>query len=380
MKRRAGALLGCFVLATCACASGSGAHRAPALAPDGTYLEAGDILARLALLRQVPSMNILLGQTPAELARLAESLWPKGPEAVSPRVVYGKTAGKALQPVLCKAEADAAIALGEKAFGANDFQAAAAHYQKAIAVDPECVAAWTYLGDCAFQTSLFQEALFAYDHAISLNPADFLPVFFRADALGKLGRWDEARQSYIHALVLRPGRPSILKNVRALAAELQVRVHDELLAPKAALGRKDGKLAVVATTPDWLMYGACKALWRIDEDHRKKLTGRAEDRWTPIEERECFTVLLDAHRRMKDHTRLRDPQLAELGPIRANVGPDPELDWVAGIFAEGMGGAFITWEIAARMSPFATLLLSDAEQKELERFVEKYIVVSSPGL
>jgi hypothetical protein len=111
---------------------------------------------------------------------------------------------------------------------------------------------------------------------------------------------------------------------------------------------------VTAPSAPWLAYGACKALWRADPQHRAEVTGSDNDTFTTAEELECLQTLVttyDAHRG------------------EADTPFDSNLDQLRMLVSDGLANELILFELASRVSPDATLLVSAEERKRIHDFV-----------
>lgn len=148
---------------------------------------------------------------------LAAAAWLLTPRAVAPRPAPSKTDPLAARrPAPAAADAPAAPkveterpfmdddARGDESYHDGDFAGALAHYQDAVAKNPQDAEALSNLGQVLVRLGRTAEALPYFDRAIQLNPERWSYVFNRARAAGLLGRWDECIAGYRRAQQLFP--------------------------------------------------------------------------------------------------------------------------------------------------------------------------------
>lgn len=95
-------------------------------------------------------------------------------------------------------------AAGTLAYEAGDYEGALAHYQAAIARNPDDAESHSNLGQMLVRLNLTEEALPHFDRAIEILPQRWAYHFNRARALSLLQRWDESLAGYRQAQQLFP--------------------------------------------------------------------------------------------------------------------------------------------------------------------------------
>ncbi len=86
----------------------------------------------------------------------------------------------------------------------NRFEEALDSYDRALASQPNYASALTNRGAVLFDLKRYHDALASYDRALALRPDDAGALYNRAGTLHALKRFDEALASYDRAIVLRP--------------------------------------------------------------------------------------------------------------------------------------------------------------------------------
>lgn len=250
---------------------------------------------------------------------------------------------------------------GEQAFQQKDYAQAATWYRKTLEIAPDFYIAHAYLGD----THLFgaadpRAALAEYELAIAANPDDYRLYFFRANARRRLGQPMAMLDDLRRSLVLKPRNP-ILIGALEKARGLMGRAEPDVFVPHGFVRKEGGAVVIYADTarPEWLAWGRCKALWLIDEGHRKALLGSAAHGWSTVEELECLAALISTY---------------EVRKARG-VGPgDDRLDTLRAIIADDLAPAFVVYELGSRVDPQIVLRLDPDFRQMMSRYVEKYVL------
>jgi tetratricopeptide (TPR) repeat protein len=196
--------------------------------------------------------------------QFAALTWQKqAPELENPAWVKRPDGSLDLAERPTSPEAARLVDQAERLYDAKEYEKAAAAYRKVLEVDPSSDSAQLGLGDCAYRQHRFEEALPFYRLAEQANPASSLSFHFRGDALVALGRVEEAREAYLEALIREPRRTWLQQDLDFIQTKLGLLVQDNLFHPMALARRRVGDVQVclVDTTPHWLAYGMCKALW-----------------------------------------------------------------------------------------------------------------------
>ena len=113
-----------------------------------------------------------------------------------------------LAPLLPQPDLEVCIAAGLAEAERAEFHAAADHFRAALAIDPDCAAAWANLGLVLKVEGAFDASVQAADRAVALRP-DFMQFRVnRAIALLRAGRLEAAWDDYDARLSL-PGRADL---------------------------------------------------------------------------------------------------------------------------------------------------------------------------
>lgn len=102
-------------------------------------------------------------------------------------------------------EVNDAIQLGETAFARHDYAAAAAHYQRALELDPRLYEAALYLGDVRQQERRYADAAQWYARAVGINSDRETAYRYWGNSLSWDGKIDEAGEKFIGAVIAEPG-------------------------------------------------------------------------------------------------------------------------------------------------------------------------------
>jgi len=141
----------------------------------------------------------------------------------------------------------------------QNYEAAIASYEQAVAIKPDYDAAWNNRGVALSALGRKEEAIASYEQAVAIKPDDHEAWFKRGNALYNLGRKEEAIASYEQAVAIKPDKHEAWYN-RGVAL--------------SALGRNEEAIAsyeqAVAIKPDyheaWYNRGnALSALGRKEE-------------------------------------------------------------------------------------------------------------------
>jgi tetratricopeptide (TPR) repeat protein len=288
--------------------------------------------------------------------------WPEGQAPIDMvAVTPGPNGHPRVEPYPEPPEATAALAKVEPLFEAKDWSAAEKGYAEVAAKFPGDYAAFLDWGDASLFGGKPEAALAHYDKAIALNPADHRGWYFRGNALAKLGRKKDALESYVQALARRPGNTTMLLGLEPAAEQLGYQVRPRSMLPRARVTAEgDGARIATAGTPWWMGWGVCKALWLGEADHRKAMTGAEKHVFTAVEEQECLANLIAIYRL---------EQKSKKSPA------EPALDRLAAVSDAKLLNGYIVWEIASRISPNVYLQQAPDLQRQVEEYVRRFILV-----
>jgi tetratricopeptide (TPR) repeat protein len=125
--------------------------------------------------------------------------------ALKPRAAGDETAGRNAGTSRSLAEEYFAIAAALDDGSAENREAAAKAYRRALEADPYLIPALINLGNLHYARDLLVEALALYERALSLSPDVFEAHFNLGNVHHDLGHFELARGCYEHALRLNPG-------------------------------------------------------------------------------------------------------------------------------------------------------------------------------
>ncbi|MBV8857645.1 MAG: tetratricopeptide repeat protein [Acidobacteria bacterium] len=178
-------------------------------------------------------------------------------------------------------EADTAMRAGEAAFMKNDYDAALAAYEKALALDPKLYEAPLFAGDVFLQKGQFEKAGEWYARAIKLDPDREQAYRYWGNSLLKQARLDEARDKYVEAVVANPyDRYTWENGLFRWANAKAVRLGHPKIDVQSNFSQKDGR-NVVTLDPKagekpgdgsaaWAAYGLLRAAWALNDYEKFK--------------------------------------------------------------------------------------------------------------
>lgn len=110
------------------------------------------------------------------------------------------------------------IVRGDRALAAAEYEAAAGHYQEALAADPREASAWNNLGVARYAQGRIRDAREAFEKALA-NGKEEADVYFNLGLSEyRLGDLPAARRNFMRALERDPAHPLARENLRALEA------------------------------------------------------------------------------------------------------------------------------------------------------------------
>lgn len=288
------------------------------------YPEDGEVLARFGLTLFVntisepdsPQRLARRARARAAVVRAKELGFDAGvPKDLIDQLIAGlkadgsSAAGPDSSKFSANPEADAAMRAGEAAFMKNDYDAALAAYEKALALDPKLYEAALFAGDVFLQKGQFEKAGEWYGRAVRLDPDREQAYRYWGNALMKQARLDEARDKYIEAVVANPYDRYTWENGLFRWADAKaVHLGNPKLDVQSDFSQKDGK-NVITVDPKagekpgdggaaWAAYGLTRAAWSLNdyEKFRKQYPGEKGYRHSLREEADALRAVITSVR------------------------------------------------------------------------------------
>lgn len=283
-------------------------------------------------------------------------LYPRGAELEMPKLVKGKLVEDGPPP-----QVQALLEKIEPDFQAKKYAEAEKAYGEVAKKHPNVYSVLLSWGDAAYFAGNAEVGLQRYQQASKLNPHDFRGWFFQANALFALKRHDEALNAYVRALALRPRRNSVMQALEQRASALKLQISERGFLPYARVEpMADGARIVVGKHHlGWLGWGSCKALWLVESDYRKELTGKAEHIFSSSEERECLAALVGPYATEVE----KDPSKKE-----------PQLEHLKRVIEAKLFDGFIVYELASRRNANVFVTLGEDTRAETEAYVKKFVL------
>jgi len=126
----------------------------------------------------------------------------------------------------------------------QEFEAAIAAYDQALAIKPDKHAALYNKGVALYALGRYEEAIAAYDQALAIKPDYHEALNNKGNALSDLGRYEEAIAAYDQALAIKPDKHEALYNKGTALANLG-RYEEAIAAYDQALAIKPDKHAAL---------------------------------------------------------------------------------------------------------------------------------------
>lgn len=273
---------------------------------------------------------------------------------------------KSLQPWSPAKQAERHFEAAEKHFSAERLEEAASEYTKGLALDPEYGPGWLYSGDVPFGRGDYEAALAAYRKALALDPTLPQAHRFAADALLKLGRLNEAEEEYVRALIHDPSYRGAWQGLEILGDRAGFTVNrPEFSPPENVIGERRSKKVRVGldNNSEWLGYFLCKAVWRHEEEYRRRQLGDANAKdysWTLAEERECLASYLESNLAFANEKPEKMP------PTARHLYEVAEADLIDG---------YIAFTVLGTRCPIAASMLPQDILDQAERYVRRFVIV-----
>lgn len=287
--------------------------------------------------------------------------WPEAhPAMPMPAFVKNPDGSMEVVPFGRDPEIDDLLEKVEPLFEAKDFVGAEKGYAQILEKFPDDYSLQLDWGDAALFSGRAEVALGRYEKATRLNPADHRSWYYRGNALAALGRKKEAIDAWVRAIAMRPEYTPMLTGLETKAAAFGYVVRSRSLLPAARVEpTKDGfRVSVSTKEPHWLAWGICKAMWRGEPEHRKAMTGREQDTFSILEEKECLVNTMSMYENRKKG-EARDPTVEQM---------------LAALKAKLFSG-YLIYELASRVEPHLFLQQSPEAQRVVEDYVRKFILV-----
>lgn len=165
------------------------------------------------------------------------------------------------------------------------------------------------------------------------------------------------------SLELKP-RNAILLSALEKARGRMGKAEPEVMVPRGFVRKEGEAISIYADIerPEWLAWANCKALWMVDEGHRKDMLGTTDYGWSTVEELECLGSLMAIYQARK---------------ASGDGAGDDRLDRLGSIIDDGLAPAFVIYELGSRVDPQIVLRLDDKFRVLIKRYVEKYVL--TPG-
>jgi tetratricopeptide (TPR) repeat protein len=285
--------------------------------------------------------------------------------STSMRVVESE-GGKSLQPWNPAKNAERHFETAERHFSAERFEQAAGEYAKGLALDPEYGPGWLYSGDVPFGRGDYEAALAAYRKALALDPTLPQAHRFAADALMKLGRLAEAENEYLQAVVHDPSYRGAWQGLEILSDRAGFKVsRPEFSPPENVIGQRRNKKVRIGLdeNSEWVGYFLCKAVWRHEEDYRRRELGDSSAKdyaWTLTEERECLASYLDGN------LALAAGKPEKMPPTARRLYEAAEAGLVDG---------YIAVAVLGHRCPIAASMLPQEILDQAEQYVRRFVIV-----
>jgi hypothetical protein len=251
--------------------------------------------------------------TDAERTALAAAYWGNSRGAYVPLVKRDASGATQVIEDEPSPEIAALLSKAEEPFQHHDFAGAEAIYAQVLARDPHDYHALVAHAECEAYQGRLDQALHGYEDAIAANPYAHVAWEYKGEVLLMQRRREDALDAYAHALALKPRWGPLVTHIKNRAEVLGVTVAPERLLPAVRITRTDEatRIELDPRRPEWLGFGACKALWLDDPEHRREVTGSTEHHHNSAEERECVVALLDGYNGLHKDGKANDPALDE---------------------------------------------------------------------
>ena len=291
--------------------------------------------------------------------------WPRAhPPLFAPRLRTNKDGSRTLEESDRDPEISTMLDKVEPLYEAKDFEGAEKGYAAILAKYPDDYEVQLDWGDAALFGGKPEVALTRYEKAAKLNPSDHRCWWFRGNALAALGRKKEAYDSWTRALAMAPDNTNLQNGLELHGGKLGYVFKGRTLLPQGRVTPiKEGYSVVAAARTHWFAWSVCKAMWRGEPSHRKQQTGREDDVFSVREEQECLAQLVVMY---ESRDKKKEPT-------------DPVAEQLVAVLKAKLLSGYVIYEIASRVQPHVYLLQPPEMQREVEAYLQKFVLVPAPA-
>lgn len=362
------ALLG--TVAVAACASRAPAPNAtpvdPVIASDGAELFRPDQI--LAILEQSGIHYRIVSDAEVDNSQLIDIVDPPvrhtGPVDPFFEVIRRPDGRPHLQSSRPSESVEPLFSHAREAFDSRQFDLALDLYLKAMEIEPGYFKTYTYAGNALFWLGDYRRAEVAFEHALEINPVDYQALLFLGDTYYQLGDYSRSKDTLTRAYMLNRTNPLVLERLQASLAKHKLRVRPGRLAPSVKIERVSRDRVDLHFDRDngmrWLALTACVACW----SYEGQCNQRAPEDEDPLRIRMYRECLINQAASIAVRKSKAQP-----------IGADEEmlLDAIENGFLE----AIIFWEVIAKHAPLVILLLPDEVKRDILRYIQRYVFVST---
>ncbi len=291
---------------------------------------------------------------PVPRSRPVDAFVELGPDGDGPRL-RSNPPSKTVQAYFEKAS---------RAFEAGDYESARLQYQRAIEIEPAYFKSYTYLGNTLHLLGDYRAAERVLLRALELNAVDYQAMLFLGDTYLQIGEFDRAKDVLTRSYMFNRNNEAVQERLRVILAKKNLQLRAGRLKPRVRIGRSGGDVTMQFDKDNglrWLALAACMACWAYEDRCAERAT-EDDDPLRLAMYRECLInqAASIAIRQSKEDTRIARDERALLAAIE-----------------DGFLEAIIFWEVVADVAPLVVYLLPDGVQKDILRYIEKYVFASS---
>lgn len=240
-------------------------------------------------------------------------------------------------PFSDRREVDDAIKAGEVEYAKGNYDAAIAHYQKALVLDPKNYSAALYIGDVLYKQNKHDEAGRWFSQAIAIDPNLETAYRYWGDSLASQGKWEEAKPKFIEAIVAEPYSRRAWTGLSQWADARGMKLVKPNIVPRSKVEEKDEKNVRITLdlgegdkkdgTAAWVIYPMIQVSWKTQGKFLKEHPGEKQYRRSLDEEMEALTAVLESVDIQLKEKRVKhlDPQLQKLLELREHGFLEPYI-------------------------------------------------------